>query len=328
MERRTLGKEGFTTSAIGLGCMGFSQGYGPADDAKSLRGIRAAFDTGITHVDTAMTYGQGHNEKLVARAIAEHRGLLEVATKFGIIRGDAGVRVDGRPENIRGYCEASLSRLGIEAIDLYYLHRVDPEVPVAESIGAMANLVSEGKVRYIGVSELTSKQLEQANAAHPVTAVQFEWSLMWREPEDDLIPTARRLGVGLVPFSPLGRGLLTATLGRDDIDTSDFRRPDPRMHGPELDRNLGHVAAMRSIAEPMGITTSQLALAWLLAQGPDVVPLPGSRRLERIVENAQAADVTLDDASLKSIDEAVPRFAWVGNRTGFAVPVTVRSTKL
>lgn len=331
MERRFLGKDGFETSAVGLGCMGFSQGYGPADDDESLTAIRAAVDAGVTLLDTAMSYGRGHNERLVARALKDHArtdrtGKIEVATKFGIVRTDDGVRLDGRPENIRAYCEGSLSRLGIETIDLYYLHRVDPEIPIAESIGAMAELVREGKVRHLGVSEVTGDQLEQANAVHPITAVQFEWSLLWREPEDDVVPAARRLGVGLVPYSPLGRGLLTATLARDEIDDSDFRRSDPRFHGQDLHRNLVQLDTLRSIADVMGVTVGQLALAWLLAQGDDVVPLPGTRRPARATQNAAAANLKLSTEDLTRIEQAVPRSGWAGNRTSFAVPVTVRAS--
>ncbi|SRR6266568_2284872 len=325
MERRFLGKDGFETSAVGLGCMGFSQGYGPTEDAESLRAIRAAFDAGITLLDTAMSYGQGHNERLVARALKEHTGPVEVATKFGIVRTDGGVRLDGRPENVRAHCEASLDRLGVEAIDLYYLHRVDSEVPIAESIGAMAELVQEGKVRHLGVSEVTGEQLEAANAVHPITSVQFEWSLLWREPEHDVVPSARRLGVGLVPYSPLGRGLLTATLARDEIDASDFRRSDPRFHGPELDRNLAQIDTLRGIGDVLGVTVGQLALAWLLAQGPDVVPLPGSRRADRVRQNAAAANLRLTTTDLERLERTVPRAGWAGNRTSFAVPVTTRS---
>jgi aryl-alcohol dehydrogenase-like predicted oxidoreductase len=324
MERRRLGTDGLTTSALGLGCMGFSQGYGPADDEESLRAIRRAFDAGVTLLDTAMSYGRGHNERLVARALAEHRGQVEVATKFGIVRGENGVRLDGRPEHVRGYCEESLSRLGVEVIDLYYLHRVDPDVPVDESVGAMAELVKEGKVRHLGLSEVSAAQLEQAAAVHPIAAVQFEWSLLWRQPEEDVVPAARRLGVGLVPYSPLGRGLLTAALDRAEIDSSEFRRGDPRFHGTELDRNLAQIGALRAIAGQLGTTPGQLALAWLLAQGPEVVPLPGSRNPERVAQNAAAADVRLSDADLLRIEEAVPRAGWAGDRASFAVPVTTR----
>ncbi len=212
MQQRNLG--GLVTSAIGLGCMGLSQGYGPADDADSVRVIHRALDLGVSMLDTAMSYGQGHNEQLIARALHGRTDQVQIATKFGIVRDPGGVRVDGRPEHVRGYCEASLRRLGRDVIDLYYLHRVDPDVPVADTVGAMAGLVAEGKVRYLGLSEATAAQLEQAAAVHPISAVQFEWSMLWRDPEDDVVPAARRLGIGLVPYSPLGRGLLTATLAR------------------------------------------------------------------------------------------------------------------
>jgi len=222
--------------------MGLSQGYGPADDDESVRAIHRALDEGITMLDTAMSYGQGHNERLIGRALAGRRDQAVVATKFGIVRDDHGVRVDSHPGHVRGYCEASLARLGTDVIDLYYLHRIDPGVPVAETVGAMAELVRDGKVRHIGLSEATPGQLKQAAAVHPITAVQFEWSLLWRDPEDDIVPAARRLGTGLVTYSPLGRGLLTSTLTRAAIDDSDFRRSDPRFHGTDLDRNLRQIA--------------------------------------------------------------------------------------
>ena len=323
MPHRNLG--GLGTSAIGLGCMGLSQGYGPADDADSVRAIHRALDLGVTMLDTAMSYGQGHNERLIARALHGRAGPVLIATKFGIVRDSGGVRVDGRPEHVRGFCEASLRRLGRDVIDLYYLHRVDPEVPVADTVGAMAGLVAEGKVRHLGLSEATPAQLEQAAAVHPVAAVQFEWSLLWRDPEDDVVPAARRLGIGLVPYSPLGRGLLTAALAGTDIDASDFRRQDPRFHGPALDRNLTQVAALRGLAAGLGLTPGQLALAWLLAQGPDVVPIPGSRHPERIAENAAAAAAALSRADLDRLARALPRAAWAGNRHSFAAPVTIRS---
>ena len=324
MQQRHLGREALATSAIGLGCMGLSQGYGPADDEESVRAIHRALDDGITLLDTAMSYGQGHNERLVGRALAGRRDRAVVATKFGIVRDDHGVRVDSHPGHVRGYCEASLARLGTDVIDLYYLHRIDPGVPVAETVGAMAELVRDGKVRHIGLSEATPGQLEQAAAVHPITAVQFEWSLLWRGPEDDIVPAARRLGIGLVAYSPLGRGLLTSTLTRAAIDDSTFRRDDPRFHGTDLDRNLGQTEALREVAAGLGITPGQLALAWLLAQGPDVVPIPGSRKPDRIAENAGAADVRLRPGDLRVLEELVPRSAWSGNRSGFAVPVTAR----
>jgi len=324
MERRQLGSDGFTTSALGLGCMGLSQGYGPANDDESIRAIHRAIELGVTMLDTAMSYGQGHNERLIGRALGGRTEGVQVATKFGIIRDQQGVRLDGRPEHVRGYCEASLARLGIDVIDVYYLHRVDPAVPVAETVGAMAQLVADGKVRHLGISEITASQLEQAVAVHPISAVQFEWSLLWRDPEDDIVPAARRLGVGAVPYSPLGRGLLTATLTRENVATSDFRRTDPRFQGADLDQNLAHVSALRGIAAGLGLTAGQLALAWLLAQGPDVVPIPGSRHLDRIEQNAAAAGVTLSEDDLRAIERAAPRAAWAGDRRSFAAPTTTR----
>jgi aryl-alcohol dehydrogenase-like predicted oxidoreductase len=326
MRQRHLGGGGLVTSSIGLGCMGLSQGYGPADDEESIRVIHRALDLGVTMLDTAMSYGQGHNERLIARALAGRGEQVLVATKFGIVRDGKGVRVDGRPGHVRGYCDASLARLGADVIDLYYLHRVDPDVPLAETVGAMSELVRDGKVRHLGLSEATVAQLEQAAAVHPIAAVEFEWSLLWRDPEDDIVPAARRLGVGLVPYSPLGRGLLTSTLTTADITGSDFRRNDPRFHGADLDRNLSHVAALHRLAADRGMTSGQLALAWLLAQGPDVVPIPGTRRLDRIAENAAAADMQLSPADLRRLEDAVPRSAWAGDRQSFAVPVTTRNS--
>ena len=324
MQRRHLGSDGLVTSALGMGCMGLSQGYGPADDDESVAAIRRAAELGVTMFDTAMSYGRGHNERLIGRALAGLPWQVQVATKFGIVRGEDGVHVDGRPEHVRGYCEASLARLGTEVIDLYYLHRADPQVPIGDTIGAMAQLVTEGKVRHLGVSEVTPAQLARAAAVHPISAVQFEWSLLWREPEDDIVPAARRLGVGIVPYSPLGRGMLTASLTRDDIDRSDFRRGDPRFQGGDLDKNLARVAALRRVADGLGITPAQLALAWLLAQGPDVVPVPGTRRLDRIEQNVAAAGGQLSEAGLRALDDAVPRAAWVGDRRSFAAVSTSR----
>ncbi|MEU1203921.1 aldo/keto reductase [Nocardia sp. NPDC005825] len=321
MRMQRLG-DGVTVSAIGLGCMGFSQGYGAADDAESTAAIRAAYEAGITVFDTAMSYGLGHNERLVGHALAGTDAL--VATKFGIVRTDAGVGLDGKPEHVRGYCEASLERLGREVIDVYYLHRVDPQVPVAETVGAMAELVSAGKVRHLGISEATPEQLRAAVAVAPIVAVQFEWSMLWREPERDIVPVARELGVGLVPYSPLGRGLLTATLDAGTAADADFRRHDPRFQGEHLDENLAQVAALREMASRLGISAGQLALAWLLAQGPDVMPIPGSRRAARILENAAAAAVELGAEDLAALEQLVPADGWSGDRTSFAVPSTTR----
>lgn len=232
VQTRTLGATGLSVSSIGLGCMGFSQAYGPADDDESVATMQRAIDLGVTMLDTVMSYGRGHNERLVGRAIAGRREQVVVATKFGIIRDDdGGVRVDGRPDHVHSYCEASLVRLGTDHVDLYYQHRVDPDVPIEETVGAMAELVTEGKVRHLGLSEATADELERAVATHPISALQCEWSLWWREVEDDVVPAARRLGVGLVAYSPLGRGFLTGAVATGAVGAEDFRRVDPRFTG-------------------------------------------------------------------------------------------------
>jgi aryl-alcohol dehydrogenase-like predicted oxidoreductase len=328
MKERNLGADKLTTSAIGFGGMGLSQAYGVADDDVSTAVIRDALDLGVTMIDTAMSYGGGHNERLIGRAIAGRRDEVVLATKLGIVRRADGVHLDGRPENVRGYCEASLERLGVDTIDLYYLHRVDPAVPVAETIGAMAELVAEGKVRHLGLCEADPGQLEQAVVVHPIAAVQFEWSLSWREPEDQIVPAARRLGVGVVPYSPLGRGLLTGALPAGPFPEGDFRRGDGRFAGENLDRNLALVRAVQRIAGERGITPGQLALAWLLAQGPGVVPIPGTRSRARVAENAGAAEVELSAADLAALAEAAPREAWQGDRRSFAAYGTARTQPL
>lgn len=326
MHMRQLGSTGPATSAIGFGCMGLSQGYGTADDDESTRVLQNVADHGVTHFDTAMSYGQGHNETLVGAALRQAGliGKIQLATKFGIVRTEAGVGLDARPENIAGYCDASLHRLGVDTIDLYYLHRVDPQVPIDESVGAMAELVTAGKVRHLGVSEVTAAQLAAAAAVHPIAAVQFEWSLMWREPELSLIPRARELGVGLVPYSPLGRGLLTATLDDGVVGSSAFRSNDPRFRNAALEQNRRQVDGIARLAAELEVTPGQLALAWLLAQGTDVVPIPGTRRLDRALENAAAADVVLSPEQLTRLDELAPPDQWVGDRQSFAVPTTKR----
>ena len=301
---------GLKTSALGFGCMGLSQGYGPVDDAESIAAIHAALDSGITMFDTAMSYGQGHNEELVGRAVASSgvpREQIQIATKFGIMRRDDGVGLDAHPDRIATYCEDSLRRLGTDVIDLYYPHRVDPQVPIEDSIGAMSDLVAQGKVRYIGVSEVTPDELRRAVGVYPIAAVQLEWSLMWREPEHSIIPVARELGVGVVPYSPLGRGLLGGRLDTTAVFESPFRANDPRF-----------------VAESRGMTVSQVALAWLLAQGDDVVPIPGTRKPERVRENAEAMRCQLSADDLVALEKAVPESEWVGDRKSFAVPVTKR----
>jgi len=326
MKTRTLGREGLTVSAIGLGCMGLSQAYGPADDAESIETLQRAVELGVTFLDTAMSYGSGHNERLIARAIAGRRDEVVLATKFGIVRDEnTGVRVDARPEHVRGYLEASLTRLGVDHIDLYYQHRIDPEVPVEETVGAMSNLVAEGKVRYLGLSEAGVETLERAAAIHPISALQSEWSLFWREIEDDVVPAARRLGIGLVPYSPLGRGLLTGTVTPEAFGHDDFRTNDPRFHGESLQRNRALVEEVRELAMERGVTPAQLALAWLLAQGDDIVPIPGTRRQQRLEENAAATTIELSTEDLDRLQSVAPRSAWAGDRQSFAAHGTIRS---
>jgi aryl-alcohol dehydrogenase-like predicted oxidoreductase len=324
MRIKSLGTEGLMVSAIGLGCMGMSQGYGPADDAESIATLCRAAQVGVTFWDTAQSYGAGDNERLLAQVLAGSRDGVTLATKFGIVRDTSGVRVDARPERVKGDCEASLQRLGTDHIDLYYLHRVDSAIPVEDTVGAMAELVDEGKVRHLGISECTAAQLERAAGVHPLTAVQLEWSLWWREPEDDLIPMARRLGIGIVAFSPLGRGFLAGGFDPASLNTDDFRRRDARFQGAHLAANTAVAGHVDLIAAELGITPAQLALAWLLAQGDDVVPIPGTRRRSRLDENAAAAEVDLSDSDLKRLEKAAPRAAWAGNRDAFAAPRTER----
>jgi aryl-alcohol dehydrogenase-like predicted oxidoreductase len=311
------------TGRIGLGCMGFSQAYGPADDEQSLLTIRTALDHGVSLLDTAMSYGAGHNERLVGRAIAGRRDEVDLATKFGIVRGPDGVRLDAHPDRVRTYCEESLIRLGVDVIDLYYLHRVDPEVPVAETVGAMAALVSDGLVRQIGLSEVSPAEFAAARAVHPIAAVQTEWSLAWREPEDDIVPAARAGGAALVAYSPLGRGLLTGALPA--IGPDDFRAGDPRFAGETLTANLALVEAITTKASAYGVSTGQLALAWLLAQGEDVIAIPGSRHPDRVVSNAAAAGVVLSAADVDELNAVAPRSAWRGDRRSFAAHNTSRT---
>lgn len=317
MKTRTLGPLGWTTSPLGLGCMGMSQGYGPPDDARSLATFDAAIDSGITLWDTAQSYGAGHNEHLVGQALRGRRQRIQLATKVGISRSAEGVRLDARPETIRASCEASLDRLGVEHIDLYYVHRFDPEVPVEDTIGAMAELVAAGKIGHVGVSECSAEQLARAAATHPITALQCEWSLWWREAEDQVIPAARRLGVALIPYSPLGRGFLTAEALPDSFAAGDFRNGDGRFVGAERSRNQAVLEQFRALAGRLAVTTGQLALAWLLAQGDDVVPIPGMRRPERVAENARAAEIALNPADIAEIEAIAGRQAWAGDRRSF-----------
>jgi aryl-alcohol dehydrogenase-like predicted oxidoreductase len=325
MLTRTLGPQKLAVSALGLGCMGMSQGYGPTDDAVSLAALERAFELGVTFWDTAQSYGGGRNEELLAGAIKDRRGRLQIATKFGIVRTPEGVTLDGRPEAVRGYCEASLRRLGTDVIDLYYLHRVDPKVPIEETIGAMAGLVAEGKVRHLGVSECDAANLARAVATHPIAALQCEWSLWWREPEDDVISAARRLGVAIVPYSPLGRGFLTGAPPPETFAAGDFRAGDARFSGEARRSNLETMSELQTFAAGKGVTPAQLALAWLLAQGDDVVPIPGTRDPRRVAENAAAAEIVLSAADLQTLERLAGRAAWSGDRRSFAALHTKRT---
>ncbi len=316
MDQRTLGSTGPTVSALGLGCMGMSEFYGPTDEDEAVRTIHRALDLGVTFLDTADMYGRGHNERLVGRAIAGRRDEVTLATKFGIVRGEGGQRgVNGRPEYVREACEASLERLGVEVVDLYYLHRRDPDVPIEDTVGAMAELVREGKVRHIGLSEVRAQTLRDAHAAHPIAALQSEWSLFTRELEAEIVPAARELGVGLVPYSPVGRGLLTgAFTDASTLSADDFRATHPRFTGENLERNLALVRRLAEVAEEVGCTPPQLALAWLLSQGDDVVPIPGTKRVRFLEENAGAADVRLSAEQLQRLDELARPGAAAGER--------------
>lgn len=307
MEQRTLGREGLTTSAIGLGCMGMSVGYGPADDAESTEVIEHAVERGVTMIDTADAYGHpgpGHNERLVGRALAGRRDAVAVATKFGLRYGDGKpFRVDSTPEYARLACDASLRRLGVDTIDLYYLHRRDPDVPIADTVGAMSELVAAGKIRHIGLSEVNAATLRAAHAVHPVTAVQVEYSLFTRFIEDELLDVCRELDVGVVAYSPLGRGLLTgAVTGRDDLPEGDNRRGNPRFSPDNLDANLRLVTVVREVAAANDVTPAQVALAWVLSRDERVVAIPGTRRMTRLTENLASADVRLSDADLSRLD--------------------------
>ncbi|MGH7701708.1 MAG: aldo/keto reductase, partial [Gemmatimonadales bacterium] len=281
MQQRKLGGQGLVVSALGLGCMGMSEFYGPGDETESMATIHRGIELGITFLDTADMYGPFTNEELVGRAIRDRRHEVVLATKFGIVRGSdpASRGVSGRPEYVRQCCEGSLKRLGVEWIDLYYQHRVDPKVPIEDTIGAMADLVGAGKVRYLGLSEAAPKTIRRAHSVHPISALQTEYSLWSRDPEDEILPTCRELGIGFVPYSPLGRGFLSGQITSvEDFAPDDYRRNHPRFTGENFGRNLELVAKVREIAAEKGCTPSQLALAWLLAQGPDLVPIPGTKR--------------------------------------------------
>jgi len=309
-------RPGLTVSTLGLGCMGMSEFYGTADESEATATIHRALDLGVSFLDTADMYGPFTNERLVGRAIAGRRDEVVLATKFGNVRDPddpRNRRIDGSPEYVRSACDASLQRLGVDHIDLYYQHRVDKTVPIEETVGAMAELVAAGKVAHLGLSEASPDTIRRAHATHPITALQTEYSLWTRDLEDEILPLLRELGIGLVPYSPLGRGFLTGTItSTDDLEADDFRRHNPRFAGDALQANLAIVDAVRAVADGLGATPGQVALAWVLAQGDDVVPIPGTKRVRYLEENVAAADVRLTADDLARLDAAVP--AAVGER--------------
>ncbi|SDB84897.1 Predicted oxidoreductase [Sanguibacter gelidistatuariae] len=318
---RTLGSTSpLTVSTLGLGCMGMSEFYGTGDEATAVATIHRALDLGVTFLDTADMYGPFTNERLVGSAIAGRRDEVQLATKFGNERLPDGTRVgiNGRPEYVRAACDASLARLGVDHIDLYYQHRVDPNVPIEDTVGAMAELVAAGKVRHLGLSEASPETIRRAHATHPITALQTEYSLFTRDIEDAILPVLRELGIGLVPYSPLGRGILTGALTATSLEAGDSRLTAyfPRFHGAALEANLALVAKVGELAAAKSVTPGQLALAWVLAQGDDVVPIPGTKRVRYLEENAGAAAVTLTPADLAALEQAVPRGAVTGARYG------------
>ena len=315
MQHRKLGS--LSVSAMGLGCMGMSEFYGAANESDGIATIQRALDLGIDFLDTADMYGPFTNEKLVGKAIRGRRDEVVIATKFGNMRGEDGafLGINGRPEYVRAACDASLQRLGVDVIDLYYQHRVDTKTPIEETVGAMAELVREGKVRYLGLSEAAPATIRRAHAVHPISALQTEYSLWSRDPEDEILPTVRELGIGFVAYSPLSRGFLSGRIRSiDDLDPADFRRRAPRFQGENFQRNLDLVARVEEMAREKGVTPSQLALAWVLHRGDDIVPIPGTRHVHYLEENVKALDVELTDDDMERIEQVSPKGAVAGQR--------------
>jgi aryl-alcohol dehydrogenase-like predicted oxidoreductase len=322
MKTRQLGKNGPAVSAVGLGCMGMSEFYGPRDEAEALATIHRALDLGVTFLDTADMYGPFTNEELVGRAIRERRNEVFLATKFGLLRSaDPQYRgISGKPEYVRSACEASLKRLGVDVIDLYYQHRVDPETPIEDTVGAMARLVKEGKVRYIGLSEAGPQTIRRAHSEHPIMALQSEYSLWTRDHEDGALPVCRELGIGFVAYSPLGRGFLTGKIARpEDLSADDFRRTNPRFQEENFRKNRVMAKGVVEMAGEKGCTAGQLALAWVLSRGDDIVPIFGTKRRAYLEENIGALTVSLSAAELKRLDELAPKGAAAGERYGEAM---------
>ena len=324
MNKRRLGTQGLETSALGLGCMGMSEFYGTADEGEAIATIHRALELGVNFLDTADAYGPFKNERLVGRAIKDRRDEVVLATKFGSVRNEQGERlgIRGDREYVLAACNASLERLGTEHIDVYYQHRVDPNTPIEETVGAMAELVGQGKVRYLGLSEAAAETIRRAHAVHPISALQSEYSLWTRDVEDEILPAIRELGIGLVAYSPLGRGFLSGRIHSvDDLEASDFRRANPRFQGENFQKNLDLVERVEELAASKGCTAAQIALAWVLAQGEDIVPIPGTTRVKNLEENVSALDVELSDEELRDLEAVFPKGAAAGDRYADMSPI-------